>query len=222
VSRRVTVGIVDSGIHPGHPQVGSVAGGVGIRSIDGEVVTDAEWADLLGHGTAAAATIRGHAPEAALYAIRIFRRRLVARAEALLHAIHWASEQRLALLNLSLGCTEERLRGAFTEACDRARAAGTIVVAAAEMASRPALPGCLEGVVTVRPDEALEEDGLRYQDGVFYASAWARRLGPLVRERNLHGASLAVAHVTGLAASLLENEALDANELMAALRRRVG
>ena len=220
VSRLVTVGVVDSGIHPGHRHVGAVAGGVGIRTVDGEVVTDDSWDDLLGHGTAAAATIRRHAPEASLYAIRIFRRRLVARAEALLYAIGWASDHRIALLNLSLGTTEERFRPAFAEACSSAREAGTIVVAAAEMGGLPALPGCLEGVVAVRPDEALEEDEVRIEDGVFHACAWARRLEPLARERNLYGASLAVAHVTGMAASLLEEEALGVAELVNALRRR--
>lgn len=219
MSRLVTVGVVDSGIHPGHRHVGAVAGGVGIRTVDGEVVTDDQWDDLLGHGTAVAATIRRHAPEAALYAIRIFRRRLVARAEALLRAIDWASERHLAVLNLSLGTPEERFRPAFTEACARAREAGTIVVAAAEAGDGPALPGGLDGVVAVRPDEALDEDELRWHEGVFRACAWARRLEPLARERNVHGASLAVAHVTGMAASLLEREALGAAELVSALRR---
>jgi hypothetical protein len=203
VSRVVTVGVVDSGIHAAHPQVGSVAGGVGIRVVDGEVVTDDAWDDLLGHGTAAAATIRGHAPGARLYAIRIFRRRLVARAEALLYAIDWAAERRLALLNLSLGCTGERFQKAFVRACARAREAGTLIVAAAELAGEPSLPGRLDGVAAVRPDPELRDDELRLDRRVFRASSWARRLGPLPRERNVQGASLAVAHVTGIAASVL-------------------
>jgi subtilisin family serine protease len=222
VSRLVTVGVVDSGIHPGHPQVGPVAGGIGIRTVDGEVVTDEAWDDVLGHGTAVAATIRGHAPQAELYAIRIFRRRLAARAEALLRAIAWAAERRLALVNLSLGIAEETFRPAFAEASDRAREAGTLLVAAAEMSGRPALPGSLDDVLAVRPDEALGEDEVRYENGIFRASAWARQLGPLARERNLRGASLAVAHVTGMAASLLHQRPRDASEVLAALRQRAG
>ena len=55
----------------------------------------------------------------------------------------------------------------------------------------------------MREDHELEADAIRYEDGVFVASSWARELPGLSKERNLHGVSLAVAHVTGMAAVLL-------------------
>jgi hypothetical protein len=70
------VGIVDSGINARDPQVVAVEGGVGIRVRDGRVERDSSWEDLLGHGTAVAATIREHAPSASLVSIRVFHRRL--------------------------------------------------------------------------------------------------------------------------------------------------
>jgi subtilisin family serine protease len=48
------IAIVDSGIHPGHPHVGEVAGAIEI-AVDG-VSNDA--IDRLGHGTAVAGAIR--------------------------------------------------------------------------------------------------------------------------------------------------------------------
>ena len=46
-------------------------------------------------------------------------------------------------------------------------------------------------------------DAIRYENGVFVASSWARELPGLPKKRNFHGVSLAVAHVTGMAAALL-------------------
>ena len=146
----VRVGVADSGINPRHRQVGTVADGIGVRVRDGAIETDDDWVDQLGHGTAVAATIRGHAADAALYSIRIFRRRLEAHLEALLYAIDWARSHGLDVLNLSLGCEEQ----ALSDACRSATGAGLIVVAA----HTDALPGAIAvcddrdvGIVDVFP-----------------------------------------------------------------------
>jgi subtilisin family serine protease len=198
MSAPVRVGIVDSGINPRDRQVGSVAGGIGIRFRDGAVAMDDDWQDALGHGTAVAATIRELAPRASLYSIRVFHRALEAHVEALLYAIEWAARERLDLLNLSLGCDSFEREGEFREASARAREAGVVLVSAAD-----ALPGALPGSFPVRSDPELEEDHLRFEDGVYYAAPWARRRGELPREKNLHGTSFAVARVTGLTAASL-------------------
>ena len=198
MSSNVRVGIADSGINPHHPHVGGVSGGVGLRFRDGVVEADDAWQDMLGHGTAAAATIRHHAPSAELYSIRIFRRRLETHVDTLLGAIEWASSETLDLLNLSLGCTEQGRAPEFAAACARAHEVGLVIVAAQELSGKPSLPGRLDGVIAVREDHELEADAIRYENGVFVASSWARELPGLPKERNFHGVSLAVAHVTGM------------------------
>ena len=141
--------------------------------------------------------------------LRIFRRRLETRVDTLLGAIEWACSdcpdcpETLDLLNLSLGCTEEGRAPEFAAACTRAHEVGLVIVAAQELSGRPSLPGRLDGVIAVREDHELEADAIRYENGVFVASSWARELPGLPKERNLHGVSLAVAHVTGMAAVLL-------------------
>ena len=203
LSSKVRVGVADSGINPRHRHVGSVAGGVGLRFSDGIVEADDDWEDVLGHGTAAAATIRAHAPSAELYSIRIFRRRLETHVDTLLAAIEWASSETLDLLNLSLGCTEEGRAPEFAAACARAHEVGLVIVAAQQASGKPSLPGRLDGVIAVDEDHELEADAIRYENGVFVASSWAREIPGLPKERNVHGVSLAVAHVTGMAAALL-------------------
>ncbi len=67
--RGVRIAVIDSGVHAAHPHVGGVAGGVAIRP-DGS--TEAGFVDRLGHGTAVAAAIREKAPDAELFAIKVF------------------------------------------------------------------------------------------------------------------------------------------------------
>jgi len=217
-ARLVRVGVADSGINPRDPQVGGVAGGIGLRFRDGRVERDDDWEDLLGHGTAVAATIRGRAPQASLVSIRIFRRRLEAPLGALLHAVDWASAEKLDLLNLSLGCepAEANQRAAFADVCSRAMESGLTIVAAA---GRFAIPG----VIPVAPDPDLADGSIRAEAGCFFAPPWARARGPLPRERNFRGASFAVATVTGIAARLMaEYEGLGADGVAGALERFAG
>jgi subtilisin family serine protease len=204
------VGIVDSGINARDPQVGEVAGGVGIRFRDGRVERDSDFRDLLGHGTAVAATVRGHAPEASLYSIRVFRRRLQAHGEALLDAIAWAAEQKLDLLNLSLAGVPPGKEEDFALACERAMARGVVVVGAEEA----------RGVLSVAADYGLSENEIRCEGSRVFASPWARRRGELPREKNFHGTSFAVAHVSGIAAKLMsEDERVRGSSLSEALSR---
>lgn len=197
--RVVKVGVVDSGINRRHRQIGRVAGGVGVRIRDGEVLLDDDWADGIGHGTAVAATILAHAPDAELYSIRIFHRRLETRADALSRALEWAHEHELDLVNLSLGCRE--------------RAPSVVGVPVIVAPAEEDYPGS----IAVRDDRDLDIDQLVYRDGAFIASPWARTLDELPKERNFHGTSLAVAHVTGFAARAL-GAGVPPNELQSALR----
>jgi len=176
---------------------------VSAQFVDGAIAVDDDWVDQLGHGTAAAATIKGHAPEAELYSIRIFRRRLEAHPESLLFAIDWAAEHGLDLLNLSLGCTDLGREPEFGASCERARTSGLVIVSASHVAGAPCLPGKLDGVIAVDSDPDLTGAEMRFEDDVVIASHWARPLEELPKERNFSGVSLAIANVTGVAAALL-------------------
>ena len=71
------------------------------------------------------------------------------------------------------------------------------------------LPGDMEGAIGVSPDEACPRDVYRYRDGVFYASPYPRPVPGVPVERNLSGASFAVANMTGFVARALENGGLE-------------
>jgi hypothetical protein len=176
----MNIAIVDSGVHAEHPHVGGVAGGVAIVGED--------WADRLGHGTAVAGVIREKAPEAAIFAVKIFDRRLSANIEDIVRALEWCWEQQMDFVNLSLGTANAEHRERF----EQVLRAGMTVVSVAGM-----LPGTIEGVIAVEADVECPRDEVRVRDGVYYASPYPRPIPGVPPERNLHGPSFAVANVTG-------------------------
>jgi subtilisin family serine protease len=198
---RVRIAAIDSGVNPNHPHVQPIAGGVRITT-DGE---DEQYIDVLGHGTAIAGAIREKAPDADIYAVKVFERSLVTSGAILLRAIDWCLEQEIQFINLSLGTLNDEYRAAFLERIFRANEAVTRIVAAFEMNGLPALPGSLAGVAGVLMNAACprERYWLEERQGrqLYTASPYARPIPGVPLERNLHGISFAVANVTGLLAS---------------------
>ncbi|MGD9906877.1 MAG: S8 family serine peptidase [Vicinamibacterales bacterium] len=201
--RGLRVAVVDSGVHPAHPHVGAVDDGARIAA-DGQRFTDT--VDRLGHGTAVAAAIRDHAPEAAIVPVKVFDRELRATAEALEAAIDWAIGAGVDVINLSLGTAnpahEDRLRAAVA----RAVAAGVLLVAAGPDGGTRWLPGSLPGAVPVLLDWTCPREEVRVSvDGpvtthpvVVRASGYPRPIPGVAPERNLKGVSFAVANATGV------------------------
>ena len=139
LGRGVSVAVVDSGVNPAHPHVGRVAGGVRI-TLSGAEADD--HIDRLGHGTAVFAAIQEKAPEAELFAVRVFDDRLRTSSRALVAAIDWAAERGIRVLNLSLGTLRREHAADLEAAVARLAASGGVVVAAAEDKGRRWWPGC--------------------------------------------------------------------------------
>ena len=203
--RGVSIAIVDSGVHPGHPHIGRVTGGI---AIDDTGRTGGDITDRLGHGTAVAAAIHEKAPEAALVAVKIFDRSLQTTGRALVDAIRWAASTRIAIVNLSLGTVNREHESALGAAVADATAAGVIIVAASPDDGAVWLPAALPGVVGVSaadmPREVCEIE--RVTDGriLARASGLPRPIPGIPPARNIQGTSFAVANMTGLLALALE------------------
>ena len=154
------------------------------------------------------AAIREKAPDAELFAVKVFDRALSTNIGCLVDGIDWAVASGVHLVNLSLGTAREEHAAALTVAVARAAQRGTVVVAAREDEGVRWLPGSLPGVLPVAVDWTLPRDRFRTEavDGltIFHASGFAREIPGVPRERNLHGVSFAVANMTAFAALALE------------------
>jgi hypothetical protein len=190
------IAVIDSGVHADHPHVNGVAGGVAILP-DGSESND--YLDRLGHGTAVTAVIREKAPDAEIFAVKIFQQSLATNIHTLVAAIDWSIRHAIQIINLSLGTNNPGHESALVSALDRAK--GITIIAAHEW-----LPGRLPGVIPVTLDWDCPRDEYRTStlpDGrtLYHASGYPRPIPGVPVERNLSGISFAIANVTGLIAS---------------------
>jgi subtilisin family serine protease len=200
----VRIAVIDSGVHAGHPHVGGVAGGVGIRE-DGTVIDD--YVDRLGHGTAVTAAIREKAPDAQILAIKVFWRSLATDIGTLVRAIELAAES-AHVINLSLGTSELRHKERLEVAVMGAAARGSIVVAATDDGGARWFPGSLNGVVAVRADWTCNRHqyAVRSVENRFVldTAPYPREIPGVPREKNVNGISFSVANAAGFVARALE------------------
>lgn len=217
--RGIRIAVVDSGVHGGHPHIGGVAGGVHIAPGGAE---KRDFTDRIGHGTAVAAAIREKAPDAEIWAVRVFGTRLSTTASTLVRAIEWAAGRGVDLINLSLGTRRPQHRSAMAAAVAAAVGRGSLVVSPAVHEGREWLPGCLPGTAGVELDRECAREELRVSAARgggageespvapalrFRASGYPRPIPGVSPELNLHGVSFAAANVTGFLARGLEGGA---------------
>lgn len=213
--RGVRIAIIDSGVHPDHPHIDAarLAGGVTVAK-DGTVAPPEEDEggvplDRLGHGTAVTAAIQEKAPDAHCLSVRVFHDSLKTTAAALIVAIDWCVDQRVDLINLSLGSTNSAHRDGFARAVERARAAGALLIAAREANDIACYPGALPQVVGVGLDWECPRECYRVEavgeSTVFVASGYPRPIPGVPLRRNLYGISFAAAQMTGFAARACEH-----------------
>ncbi len=213
--RGVRVGVIDSGVHVDHSHIGRIAGGVAITPDGGADPDPAVWADRLGHGTAVAAAILEKAPDADVFAVKVFHTALRTNAATLLHAIDWCVANRMDLINLSLGTANPDHAEIFGRAADYAVAAGALLVAAHDIEGTPCFPGSLPGVLGVSLDWDCPRHGVRWDGARLFASGYPRPIPNVPQRRNLHGVSFATANTTGLAARAWESVTSEAGQAQA-------
>jgi len=226
--RRVRVIVVDSGINPRHSHVGGKVDGAEIYcGEDGAIHRGPDYEDTTGHGTAIAAVIRHVAPEADLFALKIFNSALVTTPDVLEGALAYALQAGARVVNLSLGMEATPAAPSLLGLCRDAARAGIILVASASNGANGAsAPASYDAVIGVKGDGRLGEDTLMYRPHgpcECLASPWPRSLPGLPRERNFRGNSFAAARVSGAVACLLEESpGADLDVLRTLLRERYG
>ena len=207
----VTVAVIDSGVDADHPRVGRVSGAVALEidadQPEGYRAVEGPHDDLVGHGTACAAIIRGLAPEAEIFSVRVLGANLKGRG-ALFHAgICWAIDHGMAVANLSLSSKSEAMFGPLHQVADEAYFKRTLLVSAANNQPGPTYPSQYASVVSVAARAGDDPMALAYNPqppvefgarGIDVDVAWTGG-GSMVATGN----SFAAPHVSGMAALLL-------------------
>jgi hypothetical protein len=205
----VRIALIDSGINAGHSHVGPIRGGV---SFDvgprGEVRKTSDYRDSLGHGTALAGILKFKAPEATLFAVKVFTDRLVTSIEILEAALRWAIEQKMHVINLSLGTANPEHRARMARIAAKAKRAGTLIAASSPPERADMFPAALDGIfgVGASDDCSWTEYQYKSEDRIhFRAHPSPRPLPGLDQSRNYRGHSFASAHLSALLALLIQD-----------------
>ena len=145
------IAIIDSGIIPGHPHVGSITGGHGYETDPetGQVEQTDDFMDNIGHGTAIAGIIKEKVPDAGLYAVKIFSRDLGTSVPVLTQALAWCVRRTFDIIHLSLGIENKESAGPLKQLCDTAREKGILIIASARGPEHRIYPACFNNVVGV-------------------------------------------------------------------------
>ena len=205
----VRVCILDSGVEPGHPLVGPLAGAVAVSSAeDGEpVVEPDEEGDLCGHGTACASIVRALAPEASIFSVRVLGAGYTGSGPVLLAGLRWAIGQGFDVVNMSLSTTKRQFAGELHELADAAYFRRTMLVASAHNMPVESFPWRFASVLSVGSHDGTEPLAFFYNPtppveffarGVELDVAWLA--GGRLR---VSGNSFAAPHMAGLCALVL-------------------
>lgn len=199
-----TVVVIDSGVDPSHPALRGHAEVIAGPAFDGDGVL-AEGAgatDLLGHGSAVAATIASFVDAVTIVSLKVFERDPVCDFRAVLHALEHALSYDAVCINLSLGTTSLRFRGQLEELAEAANARAVRIVASASYGGLPCDPGSIAGFegVVADPNVPRSTPELRPHDGgwIWFASPLPPPDAGGGRTLQARGDSLACAAVSGL------------------------
>jgi len=121
--------------------------------------------DRIGHGTGCIDLILGSAPTVEILPVRVFGDRLETSPDMLARALDWAVTHGACVINVSLGTLVDTSAPLLYRACERARRAGVMIVAAAGVAERAAYPAAFDNVVSVGFDPQVVGDAFVYRLG---------------------------------------------------------
>jgi subtilisin family serine protease len=153
--------VLDSGIEPDHPLVGTVQRSVAVTRTGEEIaVVDDEAGDLCGHGTACAGIIRALAPDCELTSVRVLGAGYTGSGAVMLAGLEWAIDQGFHIVNMSLSTTKKQYVDRLHELADAAYFRRTMLVASAHNMPVESFPWRFASVVSVGSHE--EHDPLAY------------------------------------------------------------
>ena len=211
----VRIGVVDSGFR--ESQSNWIADSAAFYLQDGDLWMGESSFDVMEHGARILDIIQYHYPETHFYSAQVFDNRGVTTPAQVAAAIDWLCEQKVQLINLSLGLRQDR--AVLADSVNRAVSKGIVISASSPARGDPVYPSAYEGVFRMTGDARCNIDEITCLETEF-ADFGGHVLG-LDQEQAKAGASLGCAHMSGhLAKILAEESGLALSALAAKLKQR--
>lgn len=194
----LVVGLLDSGVDPTVAPAECPR-----RSFGADDNSDDGAPDLLGHGTALARIILAGNTAARLAVARIFTKSFACTPAAAAAGLDWLVAEGARVVNMSFGLREDR--AVLREACERAAAAGIILLGAAPARGPGVYPSSYDGVIRISGDARLRPGEISVLGNLqadFGACPRPMEVD-ITKGTPIGGASFAVAHATGTALPFL-------------------
>ncbi|MFJ4680341.1 S8 family serine peptidase [Kitasatospora sp. NPDC088783] len=200
--------VLDSGVDPGHPLVGPLAGSFAAFDDGGRWSVRADDSgDPAGHGTACASIIRSLAPHCELTSVRILGSDNRGSSAGLLSGLAWAVEQRFQLISVSLSTRHRPVKEALHDLSDRAYFEGVTIVSSAHNSPVHSYPWRFSSVISVGSHSLGGPERIETNPSppveFFGAGARIRVAWPGGGTRVVSGNSFATPHITGMCARIL-------------------
>lgn len=199
----IKIGLVDSGCGDDQGLAAGVQAEAAFVLQQDHLWRTASGPDAMGHGRAVAAIVHALAPDAVLISAQVFASTAEGQRPAtsplqVAAAIDWLVEEGVRVINLSLGLRSDRR--VLQQACERARAAGVLLVASSPARGEAVYPAAYRGVLRASGDARCAPEQWSW-----LASAQADVGGCAQAPAALAGggASMGCAHVTGHIAAFL-------------------
>jgi hypothetical protein len=191
------VGMVDSGFAP--CQANRVLAARRFQ-LDGDTLREGDAIpDCLGHGSTVLDVLLGVRSQVSFCVAQVFNERRQTSPLQIAAALHWLIEQRVALINLSLGLRTDR--PVLREACTAAHRAGILLCASSPAQGEPVYPALYPWVIGITGDARCAQGQWSW-----LASAQADFGAPVSATNGVAGASVACAAMSGLITDFLCRE----------------
>lgn len=202
------IAIIDTGIDTSHRKIDSTrVTGIALTCENGAWQEKDDFSDRMGHGTACAAIIHKHIPDADLVAVKIFTEGKLTKEDALIEALQWIDRQNdIQLVNISLG-SSGAANDRLASICEKLFRKGVILVAACDNdinqrdypAAFPSVIGVLGGQIKNHKQYGLSDEGY------FVAKGSIQRIASVEgKDIIATGTSYATPHLTGIIACMLK------------------
>jgi subtilisin family serine protease len=235
----IKVAILDTGIQYDHPDLkANIKGGVNFAGWTRDNNTNPKyWTDKNGHGTHVAGIVAavdneigvvGVAPEAHLYAVKVLNDAGSGYYSDIVQGIEWSIKNEMQIISMSLGGTSDSQ--ALRDACDKAKEAGIVLIAAAGNSGdgdpetdNVLYPAKYDSVIAVAATDSSDIVPSWSSDGnsVDVAAPGVSILSTYKGSSyaTMSGTSMAAPHVTGTVALMLEaNSTLTPYDVQAKLQ----